>query len=399
MRSGATCRAGAALAVALTILPVMATADAPAGDTTYDDGPTLGERLLRNVVRVQALDLPEHGFGIVVGVDAGHVYVATARHVVGRRPIAGLEGAERISQQIRIGFCALPLATPMQSADLVEPFDGASDDLALLRTALPSGYVPERRALALPERGAPGDQAWQLGRENDCMLVPTPGLVAALPNERHELRVDLHNVLGGASGGPVVSGYGIVGLIKRSDSERVTAHAIADVLARMHGSGLAVPLALEPARNMPPGDPQAAVSALTQALTAYLFGARDLQKLLEQDVVSRTTFADFVKRYSHGVERYEAVSKKYDGTLMQSWSADVFTSWQALRERLWKIHLIFYDLNGDTAKKIAQTEHSPHVVQDQMTKLEPELVALEAGMARFADDLATKGVAHAKSPP
>ena len=65
MRSGATCRAGAALAVALTILPVMATADAPAGDTTYDDGPTLGERLLRNVVRVQALDLPEHGFGIV----------------------------------------------------------------------------------------------------------------------------------------------------------------------------------------------------------------------------------------------------------------------------------------------------------------------------------------------
>ena len=66
------------------------------------------------------------------------------------------------------------------------------------------------------------------------------------------------------------------------------------------------------------------------------------------------------------------------------------TEWTALRDALWKIHLVFFALNGDTAKAITATERSPPSVQAQMAALNPDLVALQASIDRFATELTTK---------
>lgn len=377
------------------VAPVSA---APADDaTTFDSGPVLGQRLLHNLVRIAADDLQQHGFGLVVGTDARYAYIATARHVVANRPPAGLEGPETASRAIAVGFCAQAATAPRQPAEMIEAFDGAGDDLALLRTALPDGYAPVRRALALPMRDAVGEPAWQLGREHDCALVATTGTLAVLADDRRQLRIDLHGVLGGGSGGPVVSGYGVIGLIKRSDNEKITAHAIADLRARVQAV-TAAHFTLEPARNIPPGVPLAAVVDLTETLNDYLFGARNLQTLLKQGVVPRSTFAQFVERYGRSVERFMAARDKYDGTLQAHWADDVLPEWQALREQLWKIHMVMFALNGDPAKTITRTERSPPAVQAQMAELEPDLVRLQAGIAQFAAHLAHQGTDHAPPP-
>lgn len=365
-----------------------------ADDFTFDDGPTLGQRLLQNVVRIESRDLSEHGFGLVVGVDQRYVYVATARHVVSKRPPAGLQGTERISNDIQLGFCALPGTTALQSADMLNSFEGVNDDLALLRTVLPAGYTLQAKALAT-ERNTVGDPAWQMGRENECGLAPTQGVIAALPDEQHNLRIDLHGVLGGTSGAPVVSGYGIVGITKRSNNETIRVHTIDDIQARVMAMA-DVPFILKSSRNTPPGDPQAAVIDLTETLNGYLYGVRDIHALLSQSVVPKQNFAQLVERYSKSVTRFQAASDKYDGTLKWEWSDDVLPQWSTLRAEIRKIHLIFFGLNGDAATTINRTERSPPEVQKKMAVLEPQLVALEADIARFTDNLGKRRINREK---
>lgn len=379
----------AALLIAL-LLALMPAARPRA--TTFDTGPELGQRLLQNVVRIEARDLAEHGFGLVVGADRDYVYIATARHVVAKRAPAGLVEPERASREIAASFCALPGAT-RQVAVMLDGFDGASDDLALLRTARPPGYAPQLKALAPAGQDGVGEQAWQLGREADCVVVPTPGVIAAPPDARHTVRVDLHGALGGASGGPLVSGYGIVGLAKRSDNEVIRAHAIADLAARVRALA-GPPFQLGEAGNIPPGDPQAAVADLTETLNAYLFAVRDLNAVLRQEIVPRPTFAQMVQRYSGAVDRFKSARDKYDGTLQRYWPADMLPEWQTLRDRLWKIHMQFYRLNDQSTTTITRTERSPPPVRQQMAALEPELVALQSDIARFADHLGKRRSDH-----
>lgn len=379
-----------AFLIALALAPVVG----GRADTSFDTGPELGRKLLRDVVRIEARDLAEHGFGLVVGVDRDYVYIATARHVVAQRAPAGLLEPERPSHAIAVSFCVLPGA-PRQLAAMVDGFDGADDDLALLRAPRPPAYVPELKALAPAGKDGVGDQAWQLGRESDCVVVPTPGVIAGRPDARHTVRVDLHGALGGASGGPLVSGYGIVGLVKRSDNEVIRAHAIADLAARV--GALSGPLfQLGEAGNIPPGDPQAAVADLTETLNDYLFAARDLNALLRQEIVPRPTFAQMVQRYNGSVDRFKTARDKYDGTLQRNWPAGTLPQWQALRARLWQIHLRFFGLNGQSATTITRTERAPPPVREQMAALEPELAGLQSDIARFAEHLGTRRIDDAE---
>lgn len=376
------------IAVPLALLPA-----ARLRATTFDTGPELGQRLLQNVVRIEARDLAEHGFGLVVGADRDYVYIATARHVVARHAPAGLTEPERASGEIAVSFCALPGAT-RQPAAMLDGFDGADDDLALLRTARPPAYAPQLKALAPAGQDGVGEQAWQLGRESDCVVVPTPGVIATIPDSRHTVRVDLHGALGGASGGPLVSGYGIVGLVKRSDTEVIRAHAIADLAARVRAMA-GPPFLLGEAGNIPPGDPQAAVADLTETLNAYLFGVRDLHTQLRQEIVPRPTFAQLIQKYNSAVDRFKAARDKYDGTLERNWPADVLPEWQALRDRLWDIHMVFFRLNEQFTTTITRTERSPPEVRAQMAALEPKLVRLQSDIARFADHLGKRRIDHA----
>jgi hypothetical protein len=204
-------------------------------------------------------------------------------------------------------------------------------------------------------------------------------------------------VLGGSSGAPVATGFGIVGIAKRSDNESFTAHAIGDLLARARVLAT-VPVLLEPARNVPPGNPQAAIIDLSETMNAYLFGARDLHALLSQEVVPRATLAELVSRYDVGVRRFQSARDKYDGTLRTDWPEDVLPEWQALRDRLWKVHMVFFGLNATAMATINSTERSPTSVRNQMAAIEPDLVALQSDMAKFADDLGRRKLNDVKSP-
>ena len=377
----------------LTVLLTALAASAHGGDiTTFETGPALGARLLHNVVRIEAKDLAEHGFGLVVGVDRDYVYIATARHVVVRRAPVGLNEPERASGAIAVNFCALPGEAP-QPAAMLDGFDGADDDLTLLRTARPPAYAPRLLALAPAGQDSVGGQAWQLGRDVECAVVPTPGTIATMPDARHTMRIDLHGALGGASGGTVVSGYGVIGLVKRSDNELIRAHAIADLAARVRAMA-GPPFLLREARNIPPGDPQAAVTDLTETLNAYLFSVRDLNSLLRQEIVPRPTFAQLVQNYSDAVDRFKTARDKYDGTLQQNWPTATLPEWQGLRERLWKIHMVFFHLNDKNTMTITRTQTSPAPVRAQMAALEPELASLEYDIARFAGHLANRRINH-----
>lgn len=364
--------------------------------STFDTGPELGKRLLQNVVRIAALDLGEHGFGLVVGVDQESAYIVTARHVVARRAPAGLVEPERVSGEISIRFCAAATTAPPQAAVLLTAFAGVDDDLALLRTPRPRDYAPLAAALAPAGHDSSGEAAWQLGREGECALVPTPGIVSGPPDERNNLRIDLHGALGGSSGVPVASGYGILGLTKRSDSETIRGHAIADIRKRVEALA-GVPFALGPANNIPPGDPQAAVADLTESLNAYLFGVRDLQGLLRQEVVPRATFFQLADNYSRSVDRFKAARGKYDGTLQRNWPPELLPEWDGLRERLWAIHLVFFRLNEQDTTTIIRTERSPQAVRARMAALEPDLLRLQRDIEHFSKQLGTRRIDHAQS--
>jgi hypothetical protein len=116
-------------------------------------------------VRVAAADLNEHGFGLVVGADARFVYIATARHVVARRPPAGLDGAETAEPGDRHRLLRAAGDGVGTTRRVGRRLRGAADDLVLLRTPRPAGYDLELQALAPPERQGIGDAVWPLGRE------------------------------------------------------------------------------------------------------------------------------------------------------------------------------------------------------------------------------------------
>jgi len=368
-----------AVALRCTLALALAAGGVHAQDTTFLDGAALAERLLHNVVRIHA---DEHGYGLVVGADAAFVYLVTARHVVGARtPVA-------------VHWCAR-IALAEAAAEIVAGFDGANDDLALLRLPRPAAYEPLPRARAPAARVALRDAAWLLGRNDECSVIPRAGAIGMLRDERHNLRIDLPGVLGGSSGAPVATGRGIVGITTDSDNVSITALSIERIEQRVREHGGAR-WSLVDARNVPPTDPQAAEQDLAEMLNQYLFKLRDVHGLLQQRVVARQTFEQAVAQYNTAIERYRDARDKYDGTLRRHWHDDVAPAWSTLRDSLWAVHLNFWRVNVH-AREIFETERTPTVVREQMKVLEPELAALEGAIAQFLRTLGQRRIDHANA--
>lgn len=372
----------AAVAMALFATGIASAAEANDG-TSFLDGAELAQRLLHGVARVAQPDGGEHGFGVVVGGDARSLFVVTARHVVAQA-----------QAPIEVRLCAMPNAV-LAAKSLVE-FDRAEDDIAVLRVARPAGYLPPVRALAPPPQTRLRDETWLLGRNDECSVATITGAVSALRDARNNLRIDLPGVLGGSSGAPVITGWGIVGLVKDSDNVTVTAHSIAHLEERVRAHGVAIWL-LADARNVPPTNPLAAQIDLAETLNLYLFGLRDLHALLQQRVVARKSFEEFVAKYNGGLNRFRDARDKYDGTLRRHWPEAVAPSWSALRERLWAVHLNFWRVNPQ-AREIYETERTPMTVREQMNAIEPEMAALENAIAQFLRSLGQQGTRNASSP-
>ena len=304
----------------------------------------------------------------------------------------GLTAPEQISTQIRVRFCVgdmtqpvTPAASPRTPATPVVGWDSGGHDIALLSVARPRGHVLLARALA--PSAAVGEPVWLLGSDDNCALVPAQGTVRAAADAAHNLRVDFpaNVVQGGSSGAPVLSGHGILGLMKSVDSPTSTVHAMADLQRRVQAvSGARWELV--DARNIPPGDPRAARVDLAETLNEYLLAVRNVHMLFQQSEVPRASIDNYMKRYNAALNRFMRVREAYDGSLSASWPAMVLPAWRGLRENLWAVHLNFWRSNLLMAG-IYKSQKTSAAVQAQMSALEPDLVQLEKDIAQFLRQL------------
>lgn len=351
---------------------------ARAQETTFLSGEDLAARLRQNLVWIAAQDIGEHGYGLVVGGDAETLWVLTARHVVVRTAMRGSSIPEQPSRQIRMRFCVAATTDLLPAAPWPD-WDAGGEDIALLRVARPPGYRPLTRALA--PQVVVGEPVWLLGSNDECSLVPAQGQVRVLADAAHNLRIDFTGVQGGSSGAPVLSGSGVLGLMKSAEDLTTTVHAIADLQRRLQ----ALPgprWELVDARNIPPTDPRAAEIDLAETLNQYLLVLRNVHMLLQQRQVARPTLDDYMQRYNGALRRFLRVREAYDGSLNHFWPAPVWPAWQSLREFLWAVHQNFWRINPLMAD-IYKSQQSSTEVRAQMASLEPDLVRLESDIAQF----------------
>ena len=364
----------------------------PAGaadDTTFYSGTELGARLLNNVVRISSLDIDQHGFGLVVGARSGDVFIATARHVVLPRTPAGTPAPalDMSMRKIEVSFCAGDdSGVPSRSAKIVENFDAGGHDIALLRVPQPAGYELQLRSVAVEAEIKPRQETWLLGQAQQCGVVPRSGAIAGLRDARENLRIEFPGALGGNSGGPAISGYGVLGLITDAEDLTFTVHSIASLEARLRAQSPGW-WQLVPARNIPLTDPRSAEIDLTEMLNQYLFGVRNLQQLLLQPRVPRQRFTAFANDYNAAVNRFRDVRERHDGTLKRHWPEPVLAQWQVLRQQLWQVHQPCWNMNAADSQAIFDRQSAPPAVQERMRALEPELVQLETGIANFLKTL------------
>ena len=380
-----------AVALALGLASAQPAHAADDNDTRFLSGPELGLLLQRNLVRVRALDLNEQGFGLVVGVTARHVLIATARHVVLPGADADSAALDPRNRRIDIVFCAGDdSGSGARSAELEAGFDAAGQDVALLRVLRPVAYAPEPRALAPAASLAARQETWLLGQDQQCGVVPRSGAVAALANAQGQLRIEFPGVRGGASGGPAMNGYGVLGLVTSADDQTFTVQSVDNLAARVRAFDTSA-WALVEARNIPPGDPRAAQVDLAETLNKYLFAAYDLQGLLLQPKIEKQNYFTFAQAYSAVVrDRYAPASERHDGSLSRFWPAPVLPQWQALRLRLWAVHESFLALNNGDSKFIFENGRAPAAVQQRMQALTPDLARLRASIAEFLRALAER---------
>ena len=349
-----------------------------AQDTTFLSGEELAARLRQNLVWIAAQDIGEHGYGLVVGGDAQTLWVLTARHVVVRTGMRGSSTPETPSRQIRLRFCTAN-ATELLPSEPWPDWDADGEDIALLSVARPRDYQPVTRALA--PQVVVGEPVWLLGSNDECSLVPAQGQVRVLAAATHNLRIDFPGVQGGSSGAPVLSGSGVLGLMKSAEDLTTTVHAIDDLQRRLQ----ALPghrWELVEARNIPPTDPRAAEIDLAETLNQYLLVLRNVHMLLQQRQVARPTLDDYMQRYNLALRRFLRVREAYDGSLNRYWPPPVSLAWRSLRETLWTLHQNFWRINP-LMEDIYKSQQSSDGVRAQMASLEPGLVRLESDIAQF----------------
>jgi hypothetical protein len=351
---------------------------ADAQDTTFLTGEELAATLRHNLVRIAAQDINEHGYGLVVGGDAKTLWVLTARHVVVKTGMQGSGVPEKPSRDLRLRLCDAP-ATELLPSEPWSGWDAGDEDIALLSVARPPGYQPVLRALATEM--VVGESVWLLGSDDECSLVPAQGQMRELEDAAHNLRIDFPGVHGGSSGAPVLSGAGIVGLMKKAEDLTTTVHAVADLKRRVQ----ALPgprWELVDAHNIAPTDPAAARIDISETLNQYLLVLRNIHMLLQQNQIARPTLDDYMKRYNASLNRFLRVREAYDGSLNQYWPATVLPAWQVMRASLWRVHQNFWRINPMMAD-IYKRQQTSAEVRGQMATLEPELVRLEFDIAQF----------------
>ena len=176
-------------------------------------------KLRQNTVRISA---SEDGFGFITGERGGFLYIATAKHVLGKdTPDSPMPKKAKVSFYSDQGETF--------DAEVLDTFEG---DLAVLKVKKPAGFDWIRACLASPDAEAFGTKVWFVGRQEKWYVPPTPGAIASEQvSAKWELEIDKLGALPGTSGAPLVASSGIVGMV-RTDAADTTRALVIEAIER-----------------------------------------------------------------------------------------------------------------------------------------------------------------------
>lgn len=205
-----------------------------AADLNY--GRNLAVELQNSVVRIAS---PEIGFGLVVGERAGNLYIITAHHVVSKND-------DKLYNTVTIQFRHAPkqdvAADPMILDD-----DSINLDIGILRAHKPDGFAWRKDTMAMARDHEAGMKVWYIGQLEDWKIPHKPGTIKyedISAGKDIYLNMPVHE---GSSGAPLVSDYGVFGMLQTEgsgtrSSKGIAIDAIMDACKRNQ-----IPWSIEPA--------------------------------------------------------------------------------------------------------------------------------------------------------
>jgi hypothetical protein len=195
--------------------------------TTADDSKAMALR--PNVVKIttsfgQGMG-PKTGFGFIVGQQQNRLVVVTADHVVRGDDPGSEDRAPLITFFLNQGS---QVEGRLEGVGLPK----GRGDLAVILVPNPglAPLVTEAIDLIPPVRG---DRVWVVGRAGGWNIPASPGVVAESDPFSQRIRVENLGARVGSSGGPLVSGNGIVGMIVDDDGLYTEATPISLIQAQV----------------------------------------------------------------------------------------------------------------------------------------------------------------------
>lgn len=371
---------GGALGALLLLHPaaVVAQTSEVAAEPTFLSGAELAERALNNVVMIASEN--DRGAGFVIGGVGESLLIATARHVLIPRGHTTFVGAT-------VAFCS----DQQQSGIAITPADVAIEDekadVMLLRVARPSGYEPLRAVLGTAHAAVAGATLWSVGRDSECKVGSVTGGVDAAADETGNLQIDLPSGLGGTSGSPVLTEYGIVGMPLRATTQTKviarSAQQIIELSRRIEGAGWRV----SEAANFPPTSFEAMQLDLTKILNDYIFCLKDVRDALLAKSYRGAELTNHINAYNKAVNAYKQARDKYDGAIVRHVGASAYSSFGQVRSQIDAIHQEILGLNASMDKLRALQDRVPNAIRRTMQQLSPRVDRLDTNIGELIQAL------------
>jgi hypothetical protein len=183
--------------------------------------------LKSNVVRIKSTILSENekteenGFGFIVGIRNKYAYIVTANHIVSLKdPLPG--------DKVNVEVTYFMHQDKTFKADSMIMSNKALD-LALIKVEYPKDLEWTQDCLG-PEEGIErGTNVWFLGRDEEWKVPTTNGTINDEPKPQGYFIIDTLPVRPGSSGAPIISEYGILGMLIKDDGAETQAIPIAKI--------------------------------------------------------------------------------------------------------------------------------------------------------------------------
>jgi hypothetical protein len=185
-----------------------------AADENY--GRNLAMELRNSVVRIES---PENGFGWVVGERGSDLYIVTGNHVVSPND------EYELYKTVTIRFHHAPKAVVAKPIKLDDR--SVKLDIGVLRAPKPEGFIWRKDTMATAREHKAGMKVWYIGKAGEWKIPHEPGII---DNEDVSAGKDIYlnmPVLGGSSGAPLISDYGLLGMLQTDNTHRTVSQGIA----------------------------------------------------------------------------------------------------------------------------------------------------------------------------